>query len=74
MTTKEEEKVKTRRVETAKLCYNLCHSTITITILGNAAPIFGIGKTTTEASIWLLITGLFTALIFFCIGYTYLKK
>lgn len=68
----DKEKEKTRRIETAKLCYNICHSIITITILGNAAPLFGIGDT--ELSIGLIISGLLAALIFFIIGYTFLKK
>ena len=68
------DKEKTRRVETAKLCYNICHSIITITILGNAAPLFGIGDKNSEASVWLLVAGAITALVFFRIGYITLKK
>ena len=70
----EKEKEKTRRVETAKLCYNLCHSTLTITVLGNMAPFFGIGNTTTEISIWFIIVGLVTSLGLFIIGYNILNK
>lgn len=68
----DKEKEKTRRVETAKLCYNICHSIITITILGNAAPLFGIGNT--ELSVGLLITGAITSTLFFGLGYTILNK
>ena len=68
----DKEKEKTRRVETAKLCYNICHSIITITILGNAAPLFGIGNT--ELSVGLLITGTITSTLFFGLGYTILNK
>lgn len=68
----DKEKEKTRRVETAKLCYNICHSIITITILGNAAPLFGIGNA--ELSIGLMVTGMITSTIFFIMGYTILNK
>ena len=68
----DKEKEKTRRVETAKLCYNICHSIITITILGNAAPLFGIGNA--ELSIGLMVTGMITSTIFFIMGYSILNK
>jgi len=68
----DKEKEKTRRVETAKLCYNICHSIITITVLGNAAPLFGIGDK--DLSISLLFFGILAASIFFFIGFTILKK
>lgn len=68
----DKEKEKTKRVETAKLCYNICHSIITITVLGNAAPLFGIGNA--ELSIGLFVFGIIAASIFFIIGYTILKK
>lgn len=68
----DKEKEKKRRVETAKLCYNICHSIITITVLGNAAPLFGIGDK--DLSISLLFFGILAASIFFFIGFTILKK
>ena len=70
----DKEREKTRRVETAKLCYNLCHSTLTITVLGNVASFFGIGNTTSEISLWFIIVGLVASLAFFIIGYNILKK
>ena len=68
----DKEKEETKRVETAKLCYNICHSIITITVLGNAAPLFGIGNT--ELSISLFGFGVLAALVFFTIGYKILNK
>ncbi len=70
----DKEKEKTRRVETAKLFYNLCHSTVAITILGNAAPLLGFSDTYSEGTLWLLIVGLIAASFFFLIGYNFLKK
>lgn len=40
----QKEKRKISRQETGKLFYDLCKATFTVTVLGNLAPLFGIGN------------------------------
>lgn len=74
MTQREDkEKVKVRRQETAKLFYDLCKTTFTVTVLGNFVSILGFGNADFSAAIWPAVFGIFLSVVFFIIGYKTFK-
>ena len=76
MTTQREEKEKQKvsRQETEKLFYDLCKATFTVTVLGNLAPLLGLGKANWMEVIWFLLLGIALTLGFFYIGFKILNK
>lgn len=75
MTQKEEkEKQKVSRQETGKLFYDLCKATFTVTVLGNLAPLLGLGTTSWTEVIWFLLLGLALTIGLFFIGFKILNR
>lgn len=74
MTAKEDkEKQKLSRQETGKLFYDLCKATFTVTVLGNLAPLLGVGNADWAEAVWFLCFGIALAIGFFYVGYKILN-
>lgn len=70
----QKEKRKISRQETGKLFYDLCKATFTVTVLGNLAPLFGIGNTNFSEVVWFLLLGTIMTAVFFYIGLKILTR
>lgn len=70
----EKEKQKVSRQETGKLFYDLCKATFTVTVLGNLAPLLGLGTANWTEVIWFLLLGIALTIGLFYIGFKILNK
>lgn len=70
----EKEKQKVSRQETGKLFYDLCKATFTVTVLGNLAPLLGLGATKWTEVVWFLLVGMALTVGFFYVGFKILNK
>ena len=70
----EKEKQKVSRQETGKLFYDLFKATFTVTVLGNLAPLLGLGTTSWTEVIWFLLLGLALTIGLFFIGFKILNR
>lgn len=70
----EKEKQKVSRQETGKLFYDLCKATFTVTVLGNLAPLLGLGTANWTEVIGFLLLGIALTIGLFYIGFKILNK
>ena len=68
------EKQKISRQETGKLFYDLCKATFTVTVLGNLAPLLGLGTADWTEVIWFLFLGIALTVVLFYVGFKILNR
>lgn len=57
-----------------KLFYDLCKATFTVTVLGNLAPLLGLGTSNWSEVIWFLLLGIALTIGLFYIGFKILNR